>query len=800
MDLSGRTLGQYRIVEKVGAGGMADVYRAHQKRLERDVAIKILPVALRRDETFRARFDREARSAARLRHPNILSIFDYGDENGFTYIVMEYARGGTLKDRMKEPLPLGETVEIVSCMGRALAYAHRRGVIHRDVKPSNVLLTEDGWPLLADFGLSKMVEGSKELTASGASVGTPEYMSPEQGQGLPTDYRSDIYSLGVMLYEMVTGQKPYTGDTPMAVILRHMGEVLPSPRLLCPDLPVSIERVIVRAMAKAPADRYQSADEMVESLQAALQRAEVGLEEVPQEEEELPESVVQPLVERPPATPSRPNWSFSIWAALAALLLLIGGGGRWAWGFVSGFPDAVSSLFGRAPTASATHASVLSLTPTVTLCPTNTGTPMPTPTYTLTPVPITPTKVVGLVSTPTATPVPSSTATSTSTPTPTPTLAPAFTALRVGTGPCSGFKETYPVGTGSLYGCFEYACMQQGLKWRWGFYLNGEWRFGALETWVLGEEGQVYRFYRPVSGFVSGRWEFRLCLEDQPCQSKTFWVGTQQPVLTPTGSLSTRPTLSVTPTFTPTPRVPAGMVWIAAGTFRMGSSAAELAEVKRICRQPSLKWPCPDYTEERPQREVWVSGFWMDQNEVTNGQFASFVEATGYETEAEKKGDPRNWRYYALGKADHPVVGVSWNDANAYCLWRGGRLPTEAEWEKAARGTEAFLWPWGNFWDAARLNSLESGLKGTEAVGVRGAGLDLNPYGLNDMAGNVWEWTADWWGDYVDPHRPPGSDQGWGKVMRGGSWRKQGHEARTTFRGHADPGGYADDVGFRCAK
>jgi formylglycine-generating enzyme required for sulfatase activity len=243
------------------------------------------------------------------------------------------------------------------------------------------------------------------------------------------------------------------------------------------------------------------------------------------------------------------------------------------------------------------------------------------------------------------------------------------------------------------------------------------------------------------------------------------------------------------------------MVWVPAGSFRMGSSSEELGAVKGICQQPSLAWPCPDFKEERPQRDVWADGFWMDQNEVTNRQFGAFAEATGHTTDAEKRGDPHGWQhYYTSGKEDYPVVGLSWNDAHAYCQWQGKRLPTEAEWEKAARGTDAYLWPWGGFWDSARVNSMESGLNGTEAVGVRGGGLGQSPYGLNDMAGNVWEWVADWWGWYENPHRPPEGDRGWGKVIRGGSWRKQGHETRTTFRGYADPDGYSDDIGFRCVK
>ncbi len=428
MELIGKTIGRYRVVAKVGHGGMGDVYKAYQESLERTVAIKILPAALGRDETFRARFEREARSVAQLQHPNILNIYDYGEQDGLTYLVMEYARGGTLKDRITEPLPLEEVARIVGQVGAALAYAHKRGVIHRDVKPSNVLLTEDGRPLLADFGLAKMMEGSTELTASGMSVGTPEYMSPEQGQGMPVDHRADLYSLGVVLYEMVTGHKPYTADTPMAVIIKHMTETLPSPRLLRPDLPAAIERVIVRALAKAPGDRYASAEEMVAALDRALRRAKAGLAE--EADEKLPESVVQPLIEKKP----RRRKGCLIWALLLLLILLVGGGAL-AWNRVPGLPDAVASLLGAVmPTPTDTVAPPV--TPTPTVSPTASDTPPPTLTFT--PAPTATPIVIVVTATPSDTPpptltptlAPSDTPPPTATPLPTSTSTPPPTATR----------------------------------------------------------------------------------------------------------------------------------------------------------------------------------------------------------------------------------------------------------------------------------------------------------------------------------------------------------------------------------
>jgi serine/threonine protein kinase/formylglycine-generating enzyme required for sulfatase activity len=812
-DLIGKILGQYRIIEKIGSGGMADVYIARQESLNRHVAVKVLPAILSRDKTFRARFEREARSVAQLRHPNILTIFDYGKYGDVIYIVMEYARGSTLKERMTEPIPLERAVEIISQVGSALAYAHRQGVIHRDVKPSNVLLTEDGWPLLADFGLARMVEGSKELTVSGVSIGTPEYMSPEQGRGLSADHRTDIYSLGVMLYEMVTGQRPYSADTPMAVIIKHMSAPLPSPLALRPDLPVAMEGVIIRAMAKAPQDRYETAEDMVAALQVVLREAREGQGEASEEKEELPDSVVLPL-----AKTSSLFWRkkrFPIWAVLAVLVLLIGGGGALAWGLIPGFSDAVSPRF-TTPTAMATRTSESPTTSTSTSVPTSTATPTLAPTATPTPTmqglvtatpADTPTPVPTATTTPTSTPTVTSPPTQTPTPTATslvaPTPGPAFTIVGVGTGPCSDFKEVFDADVGPLYGCFEYALMRPGMTWSWGFYLNGKQKFGGLEAWTRNEEGQTCRSYRPTSGFAVGEWEFRVVLESQPRQSKRFWVG-----VTPTSTTTAMPMGSPTPkatsssTATPTPQAPTGMVWIPAGTFSMGASDDDVTWVNNICQRPSFRWTCPDFKKEQPQRQVEVAGFWMDRDEVTNRQFEDFVTATGHQTDAEKRGEAQNWRtLYTSDKRDHPVMVVSWNDANAYCQWLGKRLPTEAEWEKAARGTEGYLWPWGDFWDAARVNSTESGINGTYAVGARGGELGQSPYGVNDMAGNVWEWTADWWGWYENPHRPPESNQeGWGKVIRGGSWRKQGYETRTTFRGRADPSGYSDDMGFRCAK
>ncbi|MDH7473049.1 MAG: protein kinase [Anaerolineae bacterium] len=294
-DLVGQTLGSYRIVEQIGIGGMATVYKAYQPSMDRYVAVKVLPAVLSRDPAFLKRFQREARVVARLEHKHILPVYDYGEQEGLTYLVMRYVEAGTLKDRLAAGrLDLTEISRIIAQVGAALDYAHRLGVIHRDVKPSNVLIDSQGDAYLTDFGLARIMESSDQLTATGVGVGTPAYMSPEQGQGLKIDHRSDIYSLGVMLYEMVTGQVPYQAETPMAVVLKHITEPLPLPRRFVPDLPAEVERVILKALAKKPEDRFQTVQEMVEALDLAVRSATAAAPTAAQE-------MVSPM----PAAPAR---------------------------------------------------------------------------------------------------------------------------------------------------------------------------------------------------------------------------------------------------------------------------------------------------------------------------------------------------------------------------------------------------------------------------------------------------------------------------------------------------------------
>ncbi len=279
VSLEGHTLGKYRVLEPLGKGGMAQVYRAFHPQLERYVAIKVLRTDLVEEAEFLARFQREARAVAGLRHPNIVQVYDFDAYENVYYMVMELLEGDTLKAYENafrargERMPWGELLRIMMDILEGLQYAHDEGLIHRDLKPANIMLTRKGQAVITDFGVAQIIGGTKH-TASGALMGTLAYMAPEQGMKGTTSPQSDIYSLGVVFYEMLTGKPPFEADTPLAILMKHLNDPLPLPRELDPEIPEVLERILLKALAKQPPDRYQSAREMVAALQQAA--AEIG--------------------------------------------------------------------------------------------------------------------------------------------------------------------------------------------------------------------------------------------------------------------------------------------------------------------------------------------------------------------------------------------------------------------------------------------------------------------------------------------------------------------------------------------
>lgn len=291
---TGETIGPYRMMEQLGQGGMATVYKAYHASLDRYVAIKVLHQAFLEDPNFLARFQREARLVARLEHPNIVPIYDYAEHGGRPYLVMKYIEGDTLKARLHAgPISREDVSFIIQQVGAGLAYAHKQGILHRDIKPSNVILAKDGGVYLADFGLARIAQSGDSTLTSDMILGTPQYISPEQALGKSDlDQGTDIYSFGVMVYEMTTGRVPFSADTPFSVIHDHIYSPLPLPTSVNPGLSMDVERVLLKALAKDREDRYADVPVFVSDFLSAWQETWSGA---------LPSTAVANPVEALPA-------------------------------------------------------------------------------------------------------------------------------------------------------------------------------------------------------------------------------------------------------------------------------------------------------------------------------------------------------------------------------------------------------------------------------------------------------------------------------------------------------------------
>ncbi len=273
--LIGQQLDNFQVVERIGAGGMATVFRAYQPSLDRYVAIKVLPTRQAQDPVFFKRFVQEARSIARLAHPNIVHIYNFGEKGDIKYIAMEYVDGETLKQRLGKPLPVRQAADFIIQAAQGLACAHSNGIIHRDIKPANMLLRKNGHLLLTDFGLAKILEDTTNITRTGARLGTPHYMSPEQGTGRPVDARTDIYSLGIVLFQCLAGEPPFSADNPLSMSVKHLQDPLPVQKLTANNsVPDPIIQIVLKMTAKQPNERYQSATELIDALSNAVTATE----------------------------------------------------------------------------------------------------------------------------------------------------------------------------------------------------------------------------------------------------------------------------------------------------------------------------------------------------------------------------------------------------------------------------------------------------------------------------------------------------------------------------------------------
>jgi serine/threonine-protein kinase len=621
--LIGQNFGRYQILELLGAGGMATVYKAYDPRLEREVAIKVIRrEAFPPDEMamLLKRFERESKSLGRLSHPNIVGVIDYGEYEGLPYLVMVYLSGGTLKDRLGKPLPWREAIHMILPIAQALEYVHGQNIINRDVKPSNILLTESGQPMLTDFGLVKLFgqQDNKDasLTSSGTGLGTPDYMAPEQWTGEPTA-QSDLYSLGVVLYEMITGHRPYTADTPAGVLLKQATESLPLPKQYVPDLPKDVESVLLKALAKDPKDRYVNMHIFIGELQNLLAGREVMASSIKTSRlrEQMTGKVKREDLPKP--VPQKKVFPILLILGVVGVFFLFAAvGGYWLF--------TTPGIFAPAPTP--TQQQVVLPSPTEFIPPTETLQPTATPT--------------AEPSLPTETPIP-------------------------------------------------------------------------VEI----------RDNKNVS-----------------------------------------------------------MLLVPAGEFTMGSD--DTGDVG-----------------SRPAQEVYLDAFYIDKFEVTNEMYDACVYAVECRRPQQGGSATRNTYFANPVYANFPVLYVDWKMANAYCAWRGARLPTEAEWEKAARGTDGRLYPWGNDEPDCNLANHVGCVADTTPVDQHEAG--VSPYGVYGMAGNVWEWTSTLFRPYpyqADDGREDPDATG-ERIARGGSWHVFGGNSgnvRVDTRMKLDPAYFGGYVGFRC--
>lgn len=714
-------LGRFRVDSFIAAGGMGAVYKAWDQQRSVYLAMKVLNVDLADDPAAYRHFVREAEDLKKLTHPNIVPFYGLYEDGYLHFLLEAFVDGLALNQllRTRGRLALAEALEYLRALSAALGYAHSLHVVHADVKPGNVMRDRSGAIYLTDFGVSRHTDTM--TTTSFGPAGTPAYMAPEQVRGEKLTPAADIYALGVVFFEMVTGRRPFLGTeaglesygetSSKRVLAAHLYLPPPDPRGINPNLPPALTPVLLKALAKNPADRYPGMEAFYQAAAAVL--GDAGLpgdtlhahRPVEAEQSHAPLPTVKEAVAR---------------GAVA--------------------PHAAT------PPAVAPHA------------------------------PISQAMAPGAAAPPAAVPR---------------AAVPRRIPLR-----WIGVALLLFAGFSAV-----------------GIFL-ALWLSGTLSNLNWGRD-QV-----PVQPTA-----LSLSIPTSPAptdtQETSIPAGAEEASLSPTAPAATltAATLTmppVTPSPTPANAPPAGadrwvspvdgmeLVRIPAGAFLMGSNTSP--------------W---DF--EEPEHTVTLAEYWIDKIPVTNAMFTRYIEATGYVTTAEKNGwgyvspgqgefetQGANWRHPfgpqsdLAGKENYPVVQVTWHEAQAYCTWAGRRLLTEAEWEKAARGGDGRIYPWGSAVDCSRANYSnkigEYCTGGLTPVDAYPSG--ASPYDVLDMTGNTWDWVADWYqADYyrVSPaENPTGPTSGEKRVHRGGAWYNFDLQSQPSYRYSNPPERAFSSVGFRC--
>jgi formylglycine-generating enzyme required for sulfatase activity/serine/threonine protein kinase len=703
----GSDFGPYRIVEPLGRGGMAWVYKAYEPALDRYIALKVLQPESP-SPTFGERFRREAKVIARLEHRHIIPIHAFGIDEDVPWMAMRLVQGGTLSTLLGSgAVERRRAVAILRECAEALDHAHRQGVLHRDVKPQNILLDQDGHVYLADFGIAKLVEDSVALTRTGVVAGTPHYMSPEQARAENVDHRADIYALGVIAYELFAGRVPFTADSSIAVLLKHVSAPVPVPSPS--EVPPRLCVPVLKALAKNPDDRWPTATAFVKALEAALAEPETG--DVPTVEidlasetptTELPAAALAGIAAPPdPAAPEPP-------AALATPTPIVR-------------PEPAPSE----PAAS--HAEPGSPKTAPAAEPTATGAAVTAPTRPRPSVPI--------------------------------ALIVAAAAIAIGITLLLYLVVWRPT---PAIPAPEVAVLPSASP-------------GAPAALPTAPPTAVSETASPAKVAPSPG--------AHPARATLLPAATPAPLPTSASTRLPAPAVAPAPSLRTNALDGLDYVRIPPGTFQMGCVPGDSCDL-----------------DEQPRHPVTLGReLWMGRTEVTVGAYTRFTSGTRRSMPLAPAWNA-DWR-----DESHPMVNVTWEDARAFCEWSGGRLPTEAEWEYAARGgREGAIYPWGNTISHEQANF--EGVQGsdqwanTSPVGSFAA----NGFGLHDMAGNVWEWMADWYGETyysgapsTDPKGPP---SGKSRVVRGGSWLTNARTLRASARPWLGPSDRYGALGFRCVR